>query len=181
MKLELNGDFDVSASAAETYAFITAPSSFAPVLPYFKELKDVEERSFVVVLEVGVPQIRGVVEVSTELIEEQPTHHVVYKARARHPLGMMDSTATFDIAGTQSGSVVKWQTESVVSGTLASLANGILLPLARRQIKSLVASVQASLNGAAERAPEKTASALRRGAGSLRGLFGSVKGGADQP
>ena len=41
MKINLNGDFEVSASPEETFAFITTPNRFAPVLPYFK---DVEER-----------------------------------------------------------------------------------------------------------------------------------------
>ena len=74
------------------------------------------------------------------------------------------------------GSIVTWQTESVVSGTLVSLANGILMPLAKRQIKSLVASVRASLNGVEDAVPAKSPSPLSRGASSLRELFSSVTG-----
>ena len=69
MKVDLNGDFEVAAAAATTFAFITTPESFAPVLPYFRELKDISNRKFTIVLEVGVPQIRGTAEVTAELIE----------------------------------------------------------------------------------------------------------------
>ena len=176
MKIDLSGDFEVSASPAETFAFITTPSRFAPVLPYFKALKDAAEAGFVVVLEVGVPQIRGVVEVNTELVEQRPPERAVYKARGRHALGMMDSTLIFCVAPGAGGSIVTWQTESVVSGTLVSLANGILVPLAKRQIKSLVASVRASLNGVEDAAPAKSPRPLSRGASSMRRLFSSVTG-----
>jgi uncharacterized protein len=165
MKISLNGEFEVSASPEEAFAFISTPNRFAPVLPYFAE------GSFVVVLEIGVPQIRGIVEVNTLLIEQRPPEHLVYKARGHHPLGMIDSMLMFDVAPRSNGSIVRWQTESVVSGTLVSLANGILLPLAKRQIKSLVASVRASLDGTeASASPPSTSGSL------LRGLFGSAAG-----
>jgi carbon monoxide dehydrogenase subunit G len=171
MKISLNGEFEVSASPEEAFAFISTPNRFAPVLPYFKDLKNAAEGSFVVVLEIGVPQIRGIVEVNTLLIEQRPPEHLVYKARGHHPLGMIDSMLMFDVAPRSNGSIVRWQTESVVSGTLVSLANGILLPLAKRQIKSLVASVRASLDGTeASASPPSTSGSL------LRGLFGSAAG-----
>jgi uncharacterized protein len=171
MKISLNGEFEVSASPEEAFAFISTPNRFAPVLPYFKDLKNAAEGSFVVVLEIGVPQIRGIVEVNTLLIEQRSPEHLVYKARGHHPLGMIDSMLMFDVAPRSNGSIVRWQTESVVSGTLVSLANGILLPLAKRQIKSLVASVRASLDGTeASASPPSTSGSL------LRGLFGSAAG-----
>ena len=164
MKISLNGEFEVSASPEEAFAFISTPNRFAPVLPYFKDLKNVAEGSFVVVLEIGVPQIRGIVEVNTLLIEQRPPEHLVYKARGHHTLGMMDSMLMFDVAPKPNGSIVRWQTESVVSGTLVSLANGILLPLAKRQIKSLVASVRASLDGTeASASPPISSGSLLRG------------------
>jgi uncharacterized protein len=172
MKINLNGEFEVSAQPEETFAFISTPNRFAPVLPYFKDLKNATQDSFIVVLEVGVPQIRGIVEVNTLLVEQRPPEHVVYKARGHHPLGMMDSMLMFHVAPTANGSIVRWQTESVVSGTLVSLANGILLPLAKRQIKSLIASVRASLDDT-----EASASPTPSSGGSLlRGLFGSAAG-----
>ena len=175
MKINLNGEFETPAPPEETFAFISTPERFAPVLPYFKELQNAAE-GFIVILEVGVPQIRGIVEVNTMLVEQQPPEHVVYKSRGHHTLGMIDSVLTFDVAPTANGSIVRWQTESVVSGTLVSLANGILLPLSKRQIKSLVASAQASLGGTDQSASPRSPTMLSRGSSSLRGLFGSAAG-----
>ena len=73
------------------------------------------------------------------------------------------------------GAKVAWTTHSVVSGTLASLAQGILLPLAKRQIKSLVQAVRATLSGEGETAAPAP-SLVTRGTTSLRGLFGKAGG-----
>ena len=175
MKVDLNGEFEVAAKPNETFAFITTPESFAPVLPYFRELKDVSGRTFTVVLEIGVPQIRGAVEVNAELVETRAPEHALYNVKGRHALGMMDSIMTFSVAPTQSGSVVIWKTESTVSGTLASLAQGILLPLAKRQINSLVKSVHEALGGAEATTRAKPENILGRSAKSLRGLFGKTE------
>ena len=98
MKVDLDGEFGVAATVDETFAFITDPERFAPILPYFKKLTVAEGRKFTVVLEVGVPQIRGTAEVDAELVEEQAPQRAVYSVKGRHTLGMMDSTITFFIA-----------------------------------------------------------------------------------
>jgi carbon monoxide dehydrogenase subunit G len=181
MKINLNGEFEASAQPKETFDFISTPARFCPVLPYFKDLKCVGEQNFTVVLEVGVPQIRGLVEVNTVLVEQRPPEHVVYSARGSHPLGMMDSLLNFDVVPMGSGSIVRWRTETMVSGTLVSLANGILLPLAKRQIKTLVASVRSSLEGDKESASPKSQTAQSQRSSSLRGLFQPATGTGAKP
>jgi carbon monoxide dehydrogenase subunit G len=173
MKVNLDGDFLVSATPAETYAFITTPEKFAPILPYFKELKGVEADSFTVVLEVGVPQIRGKADVASRRVEEIANTRVVYEINGRHALGMIDARMTFAIDAVAEGSKVAWTSDGVVSGTLASLAQGILLPLAKRQIKSLVVAVEKSL-GAVGEPDAKPPGVLKRGVTSMGGLFGNA-------
>ncbi|MBN9049441.1 MAG: SRPBCC family protein [Rhizobiales bacterium] len=175
MNVDLDGEFDTAASADETFAFITTPEKFAPVLPYFKGLDVKDQRHFTVTLEVGVPQIRGRADVDAELVESEAPSRAVYVIKGRHALGMMDSRMTFTVAPKEAGARVVWVTQSVVSGTLASLAQGILLPLAKRQIKSLVQAVRMELGGEAEPAAP---SLVSRGTSSLRGLFGKSTGSA---
>jgi carbon monoxide dehydrogenase subunit G len=58
---------------------------------------------------------------------------------------MVDSELTFSVSPNSEGSTVHWQSASVVNGMLASLAQGILVPLAKRQIKLLVKTCQNEL------------------------------------
>lgn len=172
MKVDMDGNFEVTASPAETFAFITVPQTFAPILPYFKELHSVEGDTFGVLLEVGVPQIRGRADVAARRIESVPNERVVYTINGRHALGMIDARMTFVIEPVDAGSRVTWTSEGTVSGTLASLAQGILLPLARRQVKSLVMAVQKEL-GAVQPEPVASAGLMRRSVASMKGLFGA--------
>lgn len=175
MNVDLDGDFETPAAVEETFAFLTTPERFAPVLPYFKGLEVKDARHFTVSLEVGVPQIRGRADVEAELVEVLRPSRAVYLIKGRHALGMMDSRMTFAVTPTAAGAKVAWTTHSVVSGTLASLAQGILLPLAKRQIKSLVQAVRATLSGEGETAAPAP-SLVTRGTTSLRGLFGKAGG-----
>ena len=124
------------------------------MLPYFKELKDISNRKFTIVLEVGVPQIRGTAEVTAELIETHTPKLAVYKVKGRHALGMMDSDN--DVLHCRDAVRIFGDMENRKRREwyARSLAQGILIPLAKRQIKSLVKSVHVAL-GPTEAAPRR--------------------------
>jgi uncharacterized protein len=168
VKVELDGTFDVTTSPEETFAFLTDPERFAPMLPYFKELKNVKSGSFTVGLEVGIPQVRGRVDVAAVLLEAVSAHSARYKTSGRHALGMVDSILSFSLAPNPAGCSVQWKSESVVSGTLASLAQGILVPLAKRQIKTLIQACQDHLGAPPS---EGTTTLLQRGKATVKNLF----------
>jgi carbon monoxide dehydrogenase subunit G len=142
VKVELADEFNVTTSPADTFAFLTDPERFALLLPYFKELKDVQPGAFTVGLEIGIPQVRGRVDVDVKLVECIAPERATYRSSGRHALGVVDSELGFSVTPSGTGSTVHWQSASVVNGTLASLAQGILVPLAKRQIKLLVRSCQ---------------------------------------
>ena len=148
MKVELADQFEVTTAPADTFAFLTDPQRFAPLLPYFKELKDVQPGAFTVGLEVGIPQLRGRVDVDVKLVESVAPERAAYKSSGRHALGMVNSELAFSVAPSGTGSMVRWQSASVVNGTLASLAQGNSIPLAKRQIKALVKTCQDRLGAA---------------------------------
>ena len=173
MSIDLDGAFRVTASPAETLAFVTDPERFAPILPYFKSLSDVASDSFTLVLEVGVPQIRGQAEVAVRRTA-MAADGVTYQAHGRHALGMIDATLVFALAAVPEGTAVTWTAKSTISGTLAALAQGLLLPLARRQIKTLAASVQQTLGAVPDDAAPPKAGPVGRGLASVKSLFGGA-------
>jgi carbon monoxide dehydrogenase subunit G len=148
VKVELSDQFDVGTTPAETFAFLTDPERFAPLLPYFKELKDLQPGNFTVGLEIGIPQVRGRVDVAVKLVESVEPERAIYKSSGRHALGIVDSELAFSVEPKGKGSTVHWQSASIVNGTLASLARGILIPLAKRQIRMLVKTCQERLGAA---------------------------------
>ena len=96
-----------------------------------------------------------------KLVEKAFPLRATYRSRGRHALGMIDSDLGFMLQPVAAGSTVSWSSVSIVNGTLASLAQGILVPLAKRQIKSLVKSFQDAL--------QSSASGTRAAGGPVRG------------
>lgn len=172
MNVNLNGQFEAAAEPEAVYDFITDPDKFAPILPYFKGLTKTSETEFTVTLEVGVPQIRGKSDVQTKRISAERPTFVKYQLSGRHALGIMDAKMTFEIEPLGVGSRVDWTVEAIVSGKLASLAQGILIPLANRQIKSLAQAAQNALGGPPGGAVAVQPGLVARGAASFKDFFG---------
>ncbi|KSV66578.1 hypothetical protein N185_32445 [Sinorhizobium sp. GW3] len=172
MNVNLNGEFETVSSPQETYDFIEDPQRFAPILPYFKKLELQSETEFAVTLEVGVPQIRGQSEVQTKRVRAERPSLMEYSLNGRHALGVMDAKMTFNIEPIEAGSRVSWAAEAIVSGKLASLARGILIPIANRQIKAIARSAQEALGGVPGEKSEKPAGIMAKGAASFKDFFG---------
>jgi carbon monoxide dehydrogenase subunit G len=145
MKLDLSGDFEVQASPAAAYAFLMDPHRLAPLLPMFKELSAVHEEGFTVVLEMGVPQVRGRVEAVVKRLDCIQDQRARFDCRGRHALGMADTLLAFELTPRGTGSCIRWECQSIVRGTLASLANGVLAPLAKRNVASMIEVLKAEL------------------------------------
>jgi len=175
MKIDLDGEFDVAASVEESYAFLTDPRRFAPLLPMFKDLSDVTDDRFRVVLEVGMPQVRGRAEADLIFLERQQHQLARLKSTVRHALGMGDADMRFALAPAGGGTRVTWACSTTVRGTLASLASGILAPLARKNVDAMIQSVQQELGAVG--APAAAASASEARTGFWQRLLLWLKGG----
>lgn len=184
MKLKLDGSFDVAAAPADVFGFLTDPTRFAPLLPMFKELRDVEAGRFKVLLEVGVPQIRGLVEATVTMVENAPPNQATYRSSTRHALGMADSDIGFQLSPLGTGTRVEWRSETLVRGTLASIANGILMPLAKRNVEAMINALRAALSESPQSAPAAPVEPVAAAAGApswwerLLAAFGFGKGNA---
>ena len=146
MKLDLQGAFEVTATPEAAYAFLTDARAFAPLVPMFKELREIADEQFIVVLEVGVPQVRGRVDTQVRITARDPGRHAAFATTSRHPLGVADNALAFTLEPTDRGATVHWTCVSTVHGTLASLASGLLTPLATRNIHAMIASIQSALS-----------------------------------
>jgi uncharacterized protein len=145
VNIDLDGKFDVAANRQAVFDYLTDPQRFGPLLPYFREIKEVGPDSFRLGLEVGVPQIRGTADVHVRVIELVAGQLARYRSTTKMALGVVDSDLSFRLDDAGGGTAVIWETRSKVRGNLASIAGGILAPLARRNINAVIQSLQAAL------------------------------------
>ncbi len=149
MAISFGGDFDVPRTPDQVYDFLTEPNRFAPLLPDYIGHTMEDATHFTVQVKVGVSHIRGTANVKLELAEAQRPTRAQYKGQGSAAGSNVTVTASFDLVPSGSGTKVNWKGEAQIFGRLASLAGGLLQPVARKNIDKLVGSLRTALSAAA--------------------------------
>ncbi len=145
MPMSFGGEFQASRKPEETYDFLTDPNRFGPLLPDFQGLQVEDASHFTVKVNVGVSHIRGSAAVKMQLVEAERPRRAAYLGKGSVPGGNVEIKAHFDLEEAASGTRVLWKGEAQIFGMLASLAGGLLEPLAKKNIQKLIDGLRASL------------------------------------
>lgn len=145
MVIRFGGDFDVRKNPEEVYNFLTDADRFCPLLPDFQNMEKLDATHFTVNLRVGISHIRGNARIKLSLSEADRPRHAVYEGKGDVAGGTVNLTAGFDLEKTMSGTKVNWKGQAQVVGRLASLAGGMLEPLAQKNVKRLINGLQTAL------------------------------------
>jgi carbon monoxide dehydrogenase subunit G len=145
MAFTFQGDFVAHRTPEEVYAFLADPNRFCPLLPDFEKLTPVDATHFTVSLKVGVAHIRGTATVKMALEEAEAPRRARYSGKGSVAGGNVEIGAGFELEPIPEGTRVRWQGSGKVFGQLASLAGGLLEPLARKNVQRLIDSLQAAL------------------------------------
>ena len=146
MAISFGGEFEVSKPPAEVYDFLTDPNRFCPLLPDYQSMAVVDDRNFSVKVNVGISHIRGAADVKLKLTEAERPRHAQYQGQGNMAGGSMSFTAGFDLAAAGSGTRVVWKGEAQIFGRLASVAGGLLEPLAKKNIQKVIDGLQKALS-----------------------------------
>lgn len=147
MAISFEGDFEVQRDKEDVYRFLADPEKFGPLLPGFQSMEVQDAKTCSVKLKVGVPQIPGSATVKLHLDEDKPPEHALYTGKGKMAGGSMNLTAGFDLADGGDGKTkVRWKGEVIILGRLASLAGGLLKPLAKKNIETLIGGLKESLS-----------------------------------
>jgi carbon monoxide dehydrogenase subunit G len=146
MEIKFGGDFTVRKKAEEVYDFLVDPNRFCPLLPDYQSMEMQDARNFLVKLSVGISHIRGTAAVKMSLVETDRPTRAVYEGKGEVPGGSATLRAGFDLATLPGGETkVTWQGQSNIVGRIASLAGGMLEPLAKRNVQKLIDGLQKAL------------------------------------
>jgi len=140
------GEFEAPQPPQQVYEFLTDPQRFAPLLPDFQGLVVEDARHFIVRVSVGVAHIRGTAEIRMELAEAQAATRATYKGQGSVAGGSMTMTASFNLSPGGAGTRVAWSGEAQIFGRLASMAGGLLEPMAKKNLQKLIDALRAALS-----------------------------------
>ncbi len=145
MEIKFGGDFVVPKKPEEVYDFLVDPNRFCPLLPDYESMEIVDARNFLVKLSVGISHIRGTATIKLNLAEAVRATHALYKGQGEVPGGSTMLRAGFDLEPLPDGTKVIWTGQSNIVGRIASLAGGMLEPLARKNIQKMIDELQKAL------------------------------------
>jgi uncharacterized protein len=146
MEIKFNGDFTVKKTPQEVYDFLVDPNRFCPLLPDYQSMEILDAKNFLVKLSVGISHIRGTAAVKMSLVETQSPSRAVYEGRGEVPGGSASLRAGFDLQPSPGGETkVVWLGQANVVGRIASLAGGMLEPLAKKNVQKLIDGLQKAL------------------------------------
>ena len=145
MAFTFQGDFVVGRKPEEVYDFLADPQRFCPLLPDFEKMTPVDASHFTVSLKVGVAHIRGTATVKVAIEEAERPRRARYSGKGSVAGGSVEIGAGFDLEKVPEGTRVSWKGSGQVFGQLASLAGGLLEPLAKKNVQRLIDSLQAAL------------------------------------
>jgi carbon monoxide dehydrogenase subunit G len=146
MEIGFGGDFTVRKKPEDVYDFLTDADRFCPLLPDFQSMQKQDDKNFVVNLRVGISHIRGDAKVKLTLLEAERPRRAVYQGKGDAAGGTVTLTAGFDLEKTPDGTKVIWKGQAQIVGRLASLAGGLLEPLARKNVQKMIDGLQAALS-----------------------------------
>lgn len=146
MAITFSGEFEAPRPPGEVYEFLTDPHRFAPLLPDFQGLTIQDPRHFTVRVSVGVAHIRGIAETRMELTEAKAPTRATYKGQGSLAGGSVTMTASFGLSSAGSGTRVEWKGEAQIFGRLASIAGGLMEPLAKKNLQKLIDALRAGLS-----------------------------------
>lgn len=145
MQITFGGDFTVKKPIEEVYSFLTDADRFCPLLPDFKSMQKEDDKHFVVTVRVGVSHIRGDAKLKMELLEAESPRRAAYQGKGDVLGGTATLIAGFDLEKSGNGTKVNWKGESQIVGRMASLAGGLLEPLAKKNVEKLIQGLQNAL------------------------------------
>ena len=146
MEIKFGGDFTVKKKPEEVYDFLVDPKRFCPLMPDFQGMRVEDARNFLVKLSVGISYIRGTAAMKLTLAEADRPRHALYEGKGEVPGVNATRRAGFDVEAVAGGTKVKWTGQSVLLGKIASLAGGMLEPLAKKNVQKLIDGLQAALS-----------------------------------
>ena len=146
MEIKFSGDFTVKKTPQEVYDFLVDPNRFCPLLPDYQSMEILDGRNFLVKLSVGISHIRGTAAVKMSLVEAEPATRAAYEGKGDVPGGSAGIRAGFNLQPAPGGGTkVIWLGQSNVVGRIASLAGGLLEPLAKKNVQKLIDGLQKAL------------------------------------
>lgn len=143
--MKFEGRVEIKAPREAVYAFLTDPTKVGSCGPGVESVEMVDERHFTARAKVGVGFISARFVVHAEFAELEAPSRAVIKARGQAPGSAVDATATMTLTEQGEVTVMDWQADVMISGTIASVGARLIEGTANKMSAQTFDCIQAKL------------------------------------
>ena len=144
--MHFEGSVPIRASRDKVWAFVTDPDQVGPCGPGVETIEVVDATRFKASAKVGIGFISARFVVNMEFAEQEPPDRAKIKAHGQAPGSMVDATAEMHLSDGPDGStVMDWNADVNISGTLASVGARMIEGTANKMISQTFDCMRAKL------------------------------------
>lgn len=143
--MKFEGRVEIKAPREAVYAFLTDPTKVGSCGPGVESVEMVDESHFTARAKVGVGFISARFVVHAEFAELEAPSRAVIKARGQAPGSAVDATATMTLTEQGEVTVMDWQADVMISGTIASVGARLIEGTANKMSAQTFDCIQAKL------------------------------------
>lgn len=143
--MKFEGRAEIKAPREDVYAFLTDPTKVGSCGPGVESVEMVDDTHFTAKAKVGVGFISATFTVRAELAELEAPTRAVIKARGQAPGSAVDATATMVLTQQGDETVMDWNADVSIAGTIASVGARLIEGTANKMIAQTFDCIQARL------------------------------------
>lgn len=134
--MQFSGKVDIKAPRERVFAFVTDPEQVGKCGPGVESIEVIDETHFKARAKVGVGFIRSKFVMDMERTEAVPPERAVIRARGQAPGSAVDATGTMTLTegAEPDTTVMEWEANVTISGTLASVGGRLIEGTANKLI-----------------------------------------------
>lgn len=147
--MHFQGTVQIDAPRDRVWAFVIDPNQVGQCGPGVESIEVVDDDHFKATAKVGIGFISARFKIDMAFEDRTPPDSATIKAHGQAPGSAVDATATMRLSdGPNGGTVMDWQADVDIAGTLASLGARLIEGTANKMIGQTFDCVREKLGGA---------------------------------
>jgi carbon monoxide dehydrogenase subunit G len=148
--MRFEGTVQIAAPRDRVWAFVIDPNQVGQCGPGVERIEVVDATHFKAAAKVGVGFINARFNVDMEFAELTPPEAATIKAHGQAPGSAVDATARMRLSdGADGGTVMDWEADVNIAGTLASVGARLIEGTANKMIGQTFECMKSKLEGGA--------------------------------
>ena len=144
--MKFEGTVDIAAPRDKVWAFVIDPNQVGQCGPGVESIEVIDDTHFKATAKVGIGFISARFVVDMTIAEQEPPDRALIKAHGQAPGSAVDATAEMRLSdGADGTTVMDWQADVTIAGTLASVGSRLIEGTANKMIGQTFDCMRAKL------------------------------------